>query len=1077
LKSEYILFNSSNNFSEKITDLLKFFNEINGDFNYLINTPKKANFDNIGVVTESNLTMNNCGNQNNNAENNYLPTINENINKIIRDEDKNIYIKKNSIDNYTKLEVEEIIKKEKTKLFYASKIFQTFLNLNKTENHIYNDFCKSVIENPFNYNSESNSDQIGNKKNKKTYFFRLDAIMVHDLSLQIAICTIIGLFLLQIINKNIAYVLLKFICNKFKLTSIDIYCINNIKQILGLKVEILLGVYYGLIENIKSLNFTHTRVVSKKDIEPLNENISSSEYLNTEINNNILQTNLSQSGIKIEKNSTENFFPEKKLFSKKTNKDINSSENPNFKWEEIIKILELENLIFNLKNISERHKTIYQSLDQVRLEDRKKIILNKIIKPLDDSFNLFDEGLFLIQYLSDFIKHNNFQDLLLTEYTNDYRYYLETKDLFFQYLNNKSKKNIVYNNLTDRIYFLHKRNFLGNHIAFKVKEKKLEEKIAEDDNNTGLKKYSSSVGIDHFKENKRINNTIVNFNVNNNQSNKKVDKFKSSIFSKSQASPEKLNNLNKFKNIQIKENCDKKNKIFPNNSSYKKCFYSQMKKNEIKKVNLEKIIEEEKRNELIRKSNSLKMHSIKPIINIKFKQRNNRNEVEKEESLFLTNVKSKFSENSKIANYIEKSSKINNENNLYSKNYDKISDQDSLIKDKNCNSSKLRDDQIQFNQENNIFNLTSYNVKYNILNNNLLNNFEKYNNINAPLASNENIKENEYRLIPKKIFNRTHNNFFQNELFKIRINKNNDFTNEELKSKNDIERDVTDYLKTIKLNLGSKPSTSLDVYSGKNIIDKNILIKEEVLSKDKNEFSKTTGNFLFNKNENKNNRMMNNKVLFSPKRRDQMSQENIISMQDTTERFIKSSNNFFFKNVVLTNNEENLNFCNNRIVSPKIACNKNDFNYDKNIVLTNKSNGMSKNFGDNVNLSKNSENNINKFNNYNQVSNFLSNNNKNYFNQEYIIGIDNKKEEKFKLSGYNDYNFKNTLNSFNLSKDLIQNKITLGRKKLKSYNPRKITLGRENLIKSDPKTIFSNDSQTSNEKEHFLKKKKVVKLF
>lgn len=1045
-------------------------------------------------------------------------------NKIFRDENNKCFIRKNTLEIFSEHEAQEFLKKERSKLIYISMVYQSFLELNNFPNHLYNQHSKSILDNPINYNFDLSTNlSSSNKKNKNTNYFKLDSLKVKDLKLQIAICTVLGLYFLQVINKNICYVILKFICNKFKLTQNDIYCINSIKNILELKTEILLGLYFSLIESLKNSKELKIKYNSKLSCLIKTSNSFSKilvEEENKGFNDFTIQNHINTSPVVNNKNNIENNIIAANNDNKEANEkdgenladkdkeDLKNSEvNHNLRWEEMIKVLGLENLILNISKISQRNSSIYQIIDQNKNEDRKKFILINIIKPLDELYNLFDEALVLVQYLSDFIKMNNFHDMFLAEFTKDYRYFLETKDVFFQYLNNKYKKNLVYDSLTDRIFCKHKQNSLGNSIFFKLKEKKIEEKLAEHENNLSLKRYFHNISGENIREDKKFFNSMSNFNKSKLSSNKDV-KIKTS-FNKTNSNfiENKENNLKKFDEKQKLKEISKNNNIsnqitnYPQNFVSKKHFYSQIKKNEQKKENMEKIKDEEEKRKEIAKRNDLKGTDLKPLLGLLNKEKNNRNEVEKEQTFVIRNIRSKYSDNVRVLINSERKRNnniINNEgSNLCSRSFDKISDyiQDNISWEKNLNNSKVKYEYFHITQEN-----EALNNKNNLYKSS---NFLLTQIVNNENAVNENLSENEYKLIPKNEFNKKHKNFFHNELYKVKINKNID-NNQDYKIVNEIDQEVSDYLKTMKLNINNKSSSSLNFHKRENNYDfinennknsSNLIVWNENNDKGIKRFYKTTQDFypktnnykssdnikkfndnLYKINKNNNFRAFNAVISRNSGNMDQMNQSNqqeyYLSRPDSPEKFRKTSNNFLFNSVKIKNNEDQLNLNNFRMHSPKYSSNQNNSKIIKSVSLSIK---PLNNFRDNnIMLNNHSNNNANQNCSNKMISNFATSNlkiiDKNKDNLD-NFKMQNKPENKQKTNNNLKELFRNSQNTFFNN----PNKIVLDRKLLKSYNPRRIIRGLENEAK-DQKNKNKEAMMLVYEKEEETQKKKIVKL-
>jgi len=1027
--------------------------------------------------------------------------------KLSRDEISK-YAKRTSYDELlTEHELEVILKKERSKLIYISKIYQTFLDLNKFPDHLYNEFSKTDLDNPINYGINSSTNKSSsNNKNRKTNFFKLDSIKVNDLKLQIAICTILGLYLIQVINKNICYVLLKFICNKFKLTHNDIYCIRSIKNILGLKTEILLGLYFSLIENLKSSN--EFQIINKKK---LNKMISGKNIFNEEAEKGSfdlsIQKNTNTASEDKEKNIIENeILSTNNDNQQPTKKDevlMISDNNPYLRWEEMIKVLELQKLILNITKISQRNNTIYQMIEENKYEDRKKFILLNIIKPLDDLYNLFDEALILVQYLSDFIKMNNFHDILLVEYTKDYRYFLETKDVFFQYLNHKSKKNIIYDSRTDRIFIKHMQSYLGNSIFFKLKEKRIEEKIAEHQNNLSLKTYFQDVSNENINETKKFYNTMTNFNKSKLPSDRDI-KIKSSY----EKTNSKIiqNNLNKFNKLhKFKENLKINNILnYPQNFISKKHFYSNIKKNdEKKKENIEKMKEQEEKNEIAKKVN-LKDKDLKPLLGSINRQRNNRNEVEKEQTILIPKIRCKDSYNIGLANS-ERKGKYNDAVDVYSRSFDKIYDisQDIIIMEKNLNISQIKNEYFYITQENEAYPNHPNHSNHYKSNNFLLTQIANNENLNLKSALNENLSENEYKLIPKKEFNKKNNFFFQNELYKVKTTKINN--NQEYKNVHEID-EVSDFLKTMKLKIGTKPSSSLNLYKRESHIDinnennkhnSNLISQDEYNIKDFKRFNKTAQDFfpiitntkssdnmkifeesLYKSNNQENLKSFNSIIIINNGNIDQKSQSNQLEFHlsrcESPEKFRENSNDFLMKSVKLMSHEDLIRLNNFRILSPKL--NNIEDSQVKNTKCLSSSIKPFKNIGDSVDFINSNLNNMNQTSSKKLVSNFTAFNNKIIKNNDNNLDNfqrQNKPENKQNIINNQKEVFRNSQNCFFNN----PNKVVQNRKILKSYDLRRIKCEMENIAKKDKKE--NNDPVMlgyEKEKEQEKLKKKIVIL-
>lgn len=1000
---KYNIFNENNLCEKKILELNKFFASSNLDTHRFskstsFKSPKKEN------DIESSLNKNFQIYNNTNTSNE-----NTNIVKVIIQQN-HVLIKKQNCEYFSDLEVGMIIMQEKEKLIYLSKIYQSLLDLNKRPHNMYCIHTKSNLINPIKYEGEASSTKTS-KKNKKVVYFRLDALKINDISLQIIICVILGLYLIQIISKKIAYVLLKFIFNKYKLYQNNLDSIHYIKNILEMRTEFLLGVYYSLIDNLKNLLVFYSR--RKNSVELINKNnsflIEGNTKLKLENEGELKKRNFSENANKLIylKNCT-NPNKASENCNKHDSTGINDllgyfNENPHVKWNEIFTALKFDKLLFFLNLIEERNQCIFNDICEI--SDRKNYILKNIIKPIDHTYYLFDEVIILIQYLSDFIKLNNFHELLLVEYTKDYRYFLETKDLFFHYLNKKSKVNAIFSNWTDRIFIKHKQNYLGNHIFFKLKEKLIEEKKNANDNYLGILKSANKNDVSNekiLKEN--ISKTISNiYDINN--SNQKQGKFKK----RTNITFENFNKKFLTKKEQSQDHIDK---------------YDPNKNNQTKK-------------QIVNMNTSISMSNKK----LPKSEKNNRQEVEKINNPILkTFIHNKINSDIELYSSIEKKLKNISENNFTQSLY-----KSQYLKEDLC-SFENRDNDRHVNNQNKhkrIFSLTSSNFYLTNMNNNVNSSSMKTcdNLINNQFPDRDsNFLDIEYKFVPKCKFNKTHKNFFRQELYKAKLT--NDINFIEDTKKDDIQNDeISDFLKTIKIKVVNDRHTTyfdqLNEFQPKN--NQNLIQNPENILKNKKIFCKTTNNFLSNKKRDNSNLLIietnkNNNInsydrycknSLHSNRKPSLFQENnselAFSQNDSRENFRKTPNNFFYNSSIFNQEENSQNF--NMIVSA-------ENNRDKNTNMSPISN---------IKYNKNFNRNTSKNNMFSAISNLE------------IKKISCSDSNPNKSTNLNFFKFKNKqlVNNNTLKKsDNKENnsiKHLLDRKMLNSYNPRRLVYAFEKI--------------------------------
>jgi hypothetical protein len=139
------------------------------------------------------------------------------------------------------------------------------------------------------------------------------------------------------------------------------------------------------------------------------------------------------------------------------------------KYKDLKTNLEMKKLVLlcnSLKKFNTDETVFNRNLPN---EDRK-LNINKFIIRHFNNLGIFNEVLSVIQFLSDFIKFYQIDNLLLQNHTFEYRVFIEISFLFYNYLSNKGTDF----NFTDRNYRMHKFQILGNTLEY-MRKKNFEE--------------------------------------------------------------------------------------------------------------------------------------------------------------------------------------------------------------------------------------------------------------------------------------------------------------------------------------------------------------------------------------------------------------------------------------------------------------------------------------------------------------------------------------------------------------------------------------------------------------------------
>lgn len=161
------------------------------------------------------------------------------------------------------------------------------------------------------------------------------------------------------------------------------------------------------------------------------------------------------------------------------------------KYMEILRNLEMHKIIIKcniLKFNAANAVKIYDNKNE--LENRKNLINTLIVKFLDENLKIFEEMLNVVQYLFDFIMFNKIDQVFLKENAFSYRVLIEIRQCLFNYLNKKTKQNLIFNSLTDRKYEDMKYKTIGVYL-----NSKMENNIQEAENNGKFSIKKSNINL------------------------------------------------------------------------------------------------------------------------------------------------------------------------------------------------------------------------------------------------------------------------------------------------------------------------------------------------------------------------------------------------------------------------------------------------------------------------------------------------------------------------------------------------------------------------------------------------------
>jgi hypothetical protein len=318
----------------------------------------------------------------------------ENFNKEMRTLRENTFKSGSSLDSMYENSI--LLNLEKKKLMTLKNVYESIIVLLKDQNNLL------YLESYSKMNSKVEHSKIAKK------FLNLSILKVKEFSTQIIILVILVLHILQLVGKELAVSILKYILNTFSIT-FQIINSDDIKSIMEMDIDLLLGLYFEMYDQLRQL---------------FNKNSDSKKVFNID----------------------------------------------KLRFEDLIETLEMLNLILNANVLKTNRIEAFKIYDISKdLEKRKSYINVTLIKLIDEKIKNFDTVLKIVQYLSDYILHNKIDKILLKENLFQYRVFIEIKELMYNYLNRKSKDNNIYKTLVDRKYTDHVYKRLGNKLFFSKK--------------------------------------------------------------------------------------------------------------------------------------------------------------------------------------------------------------------------------------------------------------------------------------------------------------------------------------------------------------------------------------------------------------------------------------------------------------------------------------------------------------------------------------------------------------------------------------------------------------------------------
>ena len=748
------------------------------------------------------------------------------------------------------------------------------------------------------------------------------------------------------------------------------------------------------IDNPEPQNITNRRIIKKTIITniPIQNYIKNSNnannksyinknyFINTSINNNLIQMNYS-SNIDSELNKNKNVFPNNQSLIQNIEQK-NDNKRKNLKISKIINNININNNDMNPKKIIKEQNV----QDKNRKKDNIKVNPFKA----ENNQNIINRKENIYKNVNNTL--NNSKNIIKIENKNK-KIFVSTNDNINKNnnINNKKIEKQNGNNNVNQIVKKDEKDKKEN-ISFKNINKNFVSKI--------LNKFQKEQENEKNQEDcilYRNKNNIINNNIQTN----KFNNIKISEISDIKKVNQKETNLPRY-NVFNNENDSKNKKEINNNNVYNmnnkenKNTINNKENKELKTINAKQykkiVIEERKTNQNIitNKNNTIVKDdkTEKKINKIKIPLDNNSNKIKKE-NIIKSNVhKKNLSYNSnQLNNTKNESNNINKKINII---LDKKNDDNNNLKN-NVSSVNLKNFRSQ-KKDNNI-------KLNNDENNNKIKNIENSNIISKrsskKINENNNIKNNNINTEKNPLIkNNTNNNLINNK-------NNYKSTNNILINKNKIKNNII-------INDNNAPN------------NKNININEKI--------NKSTNNILVN---NKSNIIIKNKIenYKSQEKKGNNEIKNLDNLNNTT-NFGTQINN---KPNIIFNNR--LNVTSIKKLSKSINFNQNIKNIDSNLkrninndIYNNKNKTPSKNILNNTNKDMNNINNLNNTMNYNismsnkENFNLLNKNEQNVNNLN--ISYNNLNNSNIKIiyksesKSNNNLNI-NNLNYFNNSKNNI----------------------------------------------------------
>jgi len=132
----------------------------------------------------------------------------------------------------------------------------------------------------------------------------------------------------------------------------------------------------------------------------------------------------------------------------------------------------MNNLIPHLDYLGDIREKSYEVYAKNRssIYDLRKLEINNTLVKFYENSKIFESVVKITQHLNDYIIFNRFEKDVILKCFNQYKIFLEMRNIFFSYLNKKSETNSIFETLSDRIHNQYKSEALTNLVFFKHKD-------------------------------------------------------------------------------------------------------------------------------------------------------------------------------------------------------------------------------------------------------------------------------------------------------------------------------------------------------------------------------------------------------------------------------------------------------------------------------------------------------------------------------------------------------------------------------------------------------------------------------